>query len=367
MHKMSTFEYAYIVRELAPQVVNKHFSRMRKVAEDTYRMKIGTCEILVQPGVRLHTTRYIETAENPDQLVSKIEKELDNRRLTVLEQIHNDRLVSFGFDNGIALIFEMFGEGNAILVKDGKTVCAMRYEKWSDREIRAGSEYKFPKASTLATASGSASTPGELERTEKYIIVSMMKLPLGKEYAAEALKRAGIPEKTAGTDLSDANFSRLKGILNEMIAEAKPRVFYQSGEVLVDEKSGKEGEKSKSAQSKPFEFALTSLTNYIDLGMEERLFNTLSDAADEYYANSEMPDPELEKLQKRLEKQFERKELLLLEEKSFREKGDLMYAEYDKIDEIIKEARAGKFEDVEKKYKGKKPDLREKSIEVELD
>ena len=91
------------------------------------------------------SVRYIEEAEANDQLVEKISKELDNARLISLKQINNDRIISFDFEKA-SLIFEMFGKGNIVLVKDGITVCAYRYESWSDREIKKKNPYKPPKS-----------------------------------------------------------------------------------------------------------------------------------------------------------------------------------------------------------------------------
>jgi predicted ribosome quality control (RQC) complex YloA/Tae2 family protein len=118
MHKMNNLEYSFIVNELTLKVVGKHFNRIRKLSENIYRMKIGTTEIICELGMRLHETMLIEKTEQTDKFVEKAGKELDNARLTSIIQVNKDRIVSFVFDN-TSLVFEMFGEGNAILVRDG--------------------------------------------------------------------------------------------------------------------------------------------------------------------------------------------------------------------------------------------------------
>lgn len=334
MHKMSNLEYFFLVNELAPRVVGKHFSRIRKIAEGIYRMKIGDCEIICQPGVRIHETRYLEEAAEPDKFVEKVEKELDNAKLISLEQVNNDRIVSFNFDKG-SLVCEMFGDGNIILVRDGKTVCAYRYESWSDREIKAGSSYSPPK--TVPST--------KLELSEKYVIVSLTKLPLGKEYAMEALSRARIDEKKPGDQLSRDELARLERAISEIRSSARPYVFYHQ-------------ETGNAA-----DFALAPLSAYSD--MEKKEFATLGEAADEYYTKAEQPNPRLEKLQKRLEKQREHLAELAGEEKENRAKGDFIYANYEEIEKLLGLAKSGKFEELEKKHKGK-IDKKEKSAEVEI-
>ncbi|MCI0503714.1 NFACT family protein [Candidatus Micrarchaeota archaeon] len=331
MHKMSNLEYSFIVRELGQALNGKHFGRIRKIGGSTYRMKIAGLEVICELGVRLHATKYIEPAES-DKFTEKVEKELDNARLSEIKQINNDRIVSFAFDKG-ELVFEMFGDGNAILVKDGKTVCAHKYESWSDRDIKAGAPYKPPKTAPA----------GRLEVTDKYIIVSLMKLPLGKDYAMEALSRAEIDEKAPGNSLSGNRILALEQEIAKLQSEAKPVAFSEGGKIA--------------------DFALARLSKYSKLETSEP--KTLSEAADEYYAHVVKTNPKLEKLKERYDKQAERLAELREEEKANKEKGDFIYANYQKAEDIIALAKAGKEQELEKKHNGKM-DKKEKSVEADL-
>jgi len=323
MHKMTNLEYSFITSEISALMVGKHFSRIRKIDDGIYRMKIGTFEILCELGVRLHITKYMDETQPHDKFVQKLEKELDNAKLLEIKQINNDRIISFDFDRA-SLVFEMFGKGNIILVKDGTTVAAFKYESWSDREIKVGSPYKPPSNVPLE----------KLVPTDKYIIVSLMKLPLGKEYVQEALSRSNIDEKTPGSKLNPEQLKELEMQLDTIKSPASP-YLYKSGE-------------------KPVEFSLAKFSSLSEFTMEET--KSLSEAADEYYKNVDAPNLELEKLQKRLEKQKERVELLKEEEISYKEKGDYIYAHYAEVQQVIEDAKAGKGE-LNKK---------EKSVEAEI-
>ncbi|MFH0884692.1 MAG: NFACT family protein [Candidatus Micrarchaeota archaeon] len=331
MHKMSNLEYSFLVSELSRQLNGKHFGRIRKVGDGIYRMKIAGIEIICELGVRIHSTRYIEPADS-DKFTEKAEKELDNARLIEIKQINHDRILSFVFDKG-ELIFEMFGQGNAIFVKDGKTLCAHKYESWSDREIKVGSPYKPPKTAPSQM----------LEVTDKYIIVSLMKMPLGKDYALEALSRVKIDEKAPGNSLSGNQILKLEQEITNLAAQAKPVAFFKEGKMA--------------------DYSLATLSSYKEL--ETRPYPSLSEAADEYYAHAEKPNPKLEKLQERLEKQRERLSQLTLEEKAGKETGDYIYANYQKAEEIISLAKSGKQDELEKKFNGKM-DKKEKSVEADL-
>jgi predicted ribosome quality control (RQC) complex YloA/Tae2 family protein len=324
---MNNLEYSFLADELARGLAGKHFSRIRKLGDNIYRMKIGTFEIIAELGVRIHLTRYLEEAASGDKFTEKIGKELDNARLAGVFQMNRDRILRFDFDKG-SLIFEMFGDGNAILVRDGKTVCAHRYESWSDREIKAGSPYQAPR-----------NVPSEkLEITDRYIIVSLTRLPLGKEYALEVLSRLAIDEKTPASALSGNKIVSIEREIDSIKSSAKPFGFFENGKMA--------------------DFALARLSRYAKL--ECREFPTLSGAMDEYYSGLEAPNPRLEKLLERLEKQKERLAILIGEEKEFRSRGDFIYEKYAEVERIILLAKTGKFDE------NAKVDKKEKSVEVEL-
>lgn len=325
---MTNLEYSFLVNELAP-LTGKHFDRIKKITDGIYRMKIANYEILCELGVRIHFTKYIEQTTETDKFAEKVAKELDNAKLLAIIQVNNDRIVLFNFDKA-QLIFEMFGDGNAILVKDGLTVAAVKYQSWTGREIKPGSQYLPPKNVPSTT----------LELSDKYVIVSLMKLPLGKDYVAEALVRAKIDEKKPGNLVSDSEKNKLESELDKLKKETIPILF--------------------SDNSKIVDYSLVRLSKYSALTAQE--FKTLSDAADEYYSKAEKPNPKLEKLLSRLEKQQERLEELLQEEKDFKSQGDFIYANYEQIESIIQLAKAGKFDEL----KDAKIDKKEKSVTSQL-
>ncbi|MBU1165700.1 NFACT family protein [Candidatus Micrarchaeota archaeon] len=330
MHVMSNLEYSFAISELS-ELIGKHFSRIRKLREDTYRMKIGNTEIICELGVRLHKTNYIEEKDTDDKFVQKVAKELDNAKLLSIEQVNNDRIIAFNFHNG-RLIFEMFGNGNAILVRDGITVCSSKTESWSDRDTRAGVEYKTPANTGSENLAMLAKKP---ELTDRYAIVVLMKLPFGKQYALEALTRLNIDEKKPLNMLNEQEIEAIDAELAKIRDHAKPRVFYQS--------------------EKPIEFSLANLSQFD--GFEKKEFDTLGMAADEYYQNMDQADPELEKLVKRLRVQEQHLQSLIDEEKTSREKAEIIYNNYAFVEERIMLARTGKLAGIDKK---------EKSFEIEI-
>jgi len=308
---MFALEYGYLVKELQ-SLVGKRFSKIAKV-ESGYKMKVGDADILCKPGIRFHVTKYIEEAGEADNFIEKTRKELKGKILKGIEQVNNDRILMFDFGE-LKLYFEMFAKGNIVLVKNGKTVSALRYEQWKDREIKPNRQYKPPKP------------PAEKIEdviSGNYIIVSLLKLPIGKLYAAELLVRAGIDEKTPGNTLSEEQVKKLEKSLVEMKKEFKPYVFYED--------------------ENPVDFGLLKLSE------NAKEMKTLSEAADEYYwkAVPEEKNVELEKLEDRLKKQEEYLEKLKTEEKEYREKGDYIYSNYQKIEKLLENAKKEKKREIE--------------------
>ncbi|MFH1520085.1 MAG: NFACT family protein [Candidatus Micrarchaeota archaeon] len=323
---MTNLEYSFLVDELSPKITGKHFNRIKKLNDGIYRMKIANYEILCELGVRIHLTKYIEQTSETDKFTEKVAKELDNAKLLAITQVNHDRIVLFDFDKA-QLIFEMFSDGNAILIRDGKTIAAVKYQSWTGREIKSGSQYSPPK---------NIPTSG-LELSDRYVIVSLMKLPLGKDYVIEALSRAKIDEKKQGNQIDSSEKKKLEYELEKIKKETTPLLFVDGSKII--------------------DYGLTPMSKYSTFTIQES--QTLSDAADEYYSKAEKLNPKLEKLLSRLEKQQERLMELLQEEKDFKANGDFIYANYAIIENIIQLATVGKFDELNAQI-----DKKEKSVTV---
>ncbi len=336
MRSMLAVEYGYLVKELQP-LIGKRFSKIAKV-KSGYKMKIGSADLTCRPGIRLYITKYIEEAEDVDAFVEKARKELKGKILKGIEQINNDRNLVFDFGE-LKLYFEMFAKGNLVLVKNGKTISALRYETWSDREIKSNREYKSPKV------------PAEKIEdviSANYIIVSLLKLPLGRSYVEEIFARTGIDEKTPGIELSKDEINKIKQTIEEMKKEFKPYIFYEN--------------------EKPVDFGLLKFSKYKELETKE--FETLSEAEDEFYFNEPKAEkkPGIERIERRLNKQEEYLKQLKENEKELKEKGDFIYSNYQEIEKILEIAQNSSLDEIEEKLSKYKAKLnkKEKRIEIEI-
>jgi len=326
MRKMEYVEYEFLIRELKT-LINKRFERFRKTDENFYILKIQDKEIAIDLGVRMNITKYIQKSE-ADWLCEKIDKELDNKKVVNVEIYKNDRIVSFEFEYGYRLIVECFAKGNIILTKDGIILIAHTEREWSTRKIKKEEVYKEPD---------SISTK-ELELSDKYIIVSMIKLQLGKAYCKYILEMLNIDEKKPGKELTKKEVESIENEIGRIKTDPHPYLLKEDQKIV----------------------------DYSIIKIQENAFETptLSEAIDEYYWNNkEEENPKLEKLKKRLMEQKEK--LIEIEEQmeEYKKNGDAIYQNFQKINLVLESTKGKRMDELEKEMKVNK---KEKKIEIEI-
>ena len=326
MRSLERFEYWYILNELNG-VKGKHFTKAYFLGGKRIRLKFEDTNIIVDLGVRINIAKKIEEKSEKNHFTDHIRKALENKTVKEVYLHNGDRVVVFDFGDE-QLIFEMFAEGNAVFVKNGRIESVFRNETWKDRSLKRGEEYRFPQGG-----------PQELEKniSEKYIIISLISL-LGKRYAKLVLERCGIEEKTPGERLKKDEVEKIKNEIEKLKKEAKPYGFFENN-VLVD-------------------FGLAKFTENF------REYRTLSEVCDEYYLNlsEEKESKEVEKLRRAIEKQ---KEIIAEYEKKAEEAegtAKVLLERYDYIEKIIHDARGERESEFLKKI-GAKLDKKEKKVE----
>lgn len=338
MREMYGIEYWYLAQELNRILANKRFQKIQKIADGIYRLRFEKNDVICELGKGIYITKYIEETEEADNFVEKVRKELKNWRLVEVKQLNNDRIIEFRFD-GFSIIFEMFREGNVILLKDNLMIAVLKKESWAARELKPGKEYKPPPQ-----------PPESLEDaiSVKPIIVSLFKLSFGREYAEEILNNCRIHERTPGNEIDEKGIANIKKEIEKIRKTPGPYVFFED--------------------DKPVNFGITKFSKYNN----SEKYETLSEAADKYYHEAvviEEEPEEIKKLKRRLEKQEEYLENLKKEEAELKKTGDWFYENYEFVDKIIKEAREigiNNLEKLKEKYSIRKINKKEKTIEIEV-
>ncbi len=252
-----------------------------------------------------------ETPLEPSMFVMFLRKRFGGRRIVKFEQIDFDRIVRFQMDNGYELIFELFSEGNVIVVKDGVIERAYREREWRHRAVLRGEEYVPPpqKHSPLGE------DVCEVVNSSRYDVVRTLALEfnLGR-YAEEACIRAGVEKNKKG--LEEDECKRIK--------EAICSLFnFQGGYLYEDFFSP---------------FPLSGRTPV-------KILPTFNDALREYGKKKASGESEeVLRLRRRMEEQKKLAEEFSREEERARKIGDLIYGHFQEIAELLEKARRGEVE-----------------------
>ena len=139
MYSLSALEYKIILKDISQ--IKGRFEKAY-MQENRFRMKIGKYKISAILPFALYIGDNQEKGAN--FLSQKLRKELKGKWFEGAEQINDDRIIRFNFSEGYAIVFEMFGKGNIVLLKDNIILIALHERDWGTRSIRKGKTYVPP-------------------------------------------------------------------------------------------------------------------------------------------------------------------------------------------------------------------------------
>jgi len=147
MQKMSGADLAYVLLELA-SLQGKRIARIRKTADGIFLFKIGSEELLFQPGVRLHLTRQaLSATDAPDGFVGFLRKNLEGKTAQEIKRVEGERIVEIVTRSKERLVFELFRKGNLVLVGEDRLIYAcLQKDDAGGRIVARGEKYEYPKA-----------------------------------------------------------------------------------------------------------------------------------------------------------------------------------------------------------------------------
>ncbi|WP_461864709.1 ribosome rescue protein RqcH [Thermococcus sp.] len=330
--EMSSVDIKYIVEELQKLIG----SRVDKIYHDggeiriKLRTKEGRQDLILEAGKRIHITSYIKEAPKmPSSFTMLLRKHLSGRFIDAIEQHDFDRIVRIRIGD-YTLVGELFKKGNIILLDpENRVLAALKYEEFKDRVIKPKAEYRLPPARENPVDI-SWDRFREIIQSEGIEIVRALarKLNMGGLYAEEILLRAGI-EKTRKADELDEDELRLifETMKSVFTGEPKPNIVYENGKML---------------DVLPVE--LKWYERY-----EKRYFKTFSEALDEYFGKITVEKAKIERTRKleqkkkqimaTLRKQEEQMKGFEIEAQKNQEIGDLIYANFTFIDNLLRELR----------------------------
>ncbi|MCQ6253941.1 ribosome rescue protein RqcH [Methanocaldococcus sp.] len=299
----------------------------------------GSREVVISVGKYKYitlTNYEREKPKLPPSFAMLLRKYLKNAKLIKIEQVNFDRIVIFHFEvkgEVYKLIAELFGEGNIILLNsEDVIILPLRIERWSTRNIVPKEKYKFPPQKPLNPYNLDFSIAYEVFKdyflenkgVECVRLISRV-FGLGGLYAEEICERVGIDKKKK--NLSEEEIKKLfetsKNLFNEIFNNKKPQIVLKDGEY--------------------FDVVPIDLKKYQNL--EKKYYNSFLEAVDNYFAKF-LFSVEIKKEKSKIEREIERQENILKRQletlNKYKEeseknqiKGDLIYANYQIVEELL--------------------------------
>ncbi len=313
--------------------------------DDLIRLKLrdfdrGRIELFIEVGERkrIHTVtpdRVPDAPERPPNFAKMLRNRIAGGTLVAIEQYGFDRILSLQFereDSTSTIVVELFGDGNvAVLDADGTVIDALRTVRLQSRTVAPGSPYEFPAERVDPLTIDYSTFQTRMNESESDLVRTLAtQLELGGDWAEELCTRAGVSKTKAIADATATEYEALYWELDALGDRLQngpltPQIYYEDGEpidvtpVPMEEYAGRE--------TTEFEMFTEALDQY---------FSEL-DAAEDSTETPARPEfeAEIEKYQRIVNQQQGAIENFEAQAEAYRERAELVYAHYDRIDELL--------------------------------
>jgi predicted ribosome quality control (RQC) complex YloA/Tae2 family protein len=273
-----------------------------------------------------------EMPQQPSSFAMMLRKRVMNARVAAVRQQGFDRIVVLTLekDGTFDLILELFGDGNAILVKDGAIVQPLTSRTWKHRDVKAKMEFSFPPPVPDVRTLEAPELLGILRSSDSDLVRTIAtRLNVGGRYSEEVCARTGLPPDSMASSLTDEQSEAVRGMVKELIREAT-----LSGKGLLVSRDGI-----------PEDVVPLTMKTYAGLSSEE--FGSFSEAVEAYVARKPAArkekrpeaDKDLGKIKRRVAQQEAAVMRLQDEAREAQIAGDELFAQYADVDKAISEAR----------------------------
>ncbi|CAD6494090.1 MAG: hypothetical protein CHKLHMKO_00622 [Candidatus Argoarchaeum ethanivorans] len=350
---ISSIDTVVVASELSNLIVGAKIGKIYQHSPDEIRIVLrvtgsGRSDLVIEAGRRIHLTKYPKESEKvPQPFPMLLRKHLTGGRITKIEQYDFDRIIKIGVERAgvkTVLLCEFFARGNIVLLnEENHIILPLKSINYKDRAIRGGQIYELPQPQLNPQTVTVEELTGIFTASNTDVVRTLAtRLNLGGVLSEEVCLRAGIDKSTSATKMSHEYCEKIYSALLDLMLPLSankfvPQVVKQDG-VNID--------------VLPFE-----LRQYKDF--EKIYFSSINDALDEYYGKSEIkkiitPKKTRQGLYvRRLAQQEASLEKFNKQEEKLTSTGELLYAEYCLIDDILTTIRGARekgysWEDIKK-------------------
>jgi len=328
--EMSAFDILAVVSEMQPLVggyLDKVFHWDRKNV--LLRVNVpgtGRREVVILDLKWLYLSKERpEVPETPSQFAVHARKLLSNAKITMIRQHQFDRIVVIESDReeGYQLVIELFGEGNLLIVSQGKIVNCLFSKTWKHRDVRPGADYSFPPSRFNPGAQDVGAFQEAMRGSNADVVRTLATaINLGGQYGEELCLRAGLDKTRKAKDLSEEETDRLRSELEKLLQA----VQLNPSPTLA------------SKNSLPVDVTPVELLQYQDADKER--FATHSEALAAFVERAgrlkqRAENPEIQRLARQIEQQTAAREALKVEASEHTLQAEGIYAHYQDVSSFL--------------------------------
>ena len=357
---MSNVDINAICFELNSLLEGTRVDKSFQPTNDTVIMRFhvkgtGRVDLIFQAGVRIHTTQYpLDNPKIPPSFPMVLRKHLKGANVVSIKQHHFDRVVEIQMkkEKTFTLIIELFSKGNIILLdEDDNIILPLKRKQWSDRDISSKREYKFPPKRGMNPLELEISELKDLfENSDTDLIRTLARSGLGGTYSEEIVLRSNIDKTKPAVNLSDEEIDTIYETINSIFKPLKnhsltPNIVKNIDNSSVEDLNAENEDTEKETTEKDVLPLELELYNDNDKYNKE-YFDTFNVAADEFFSKKVKNEikgvqetawgKKVGKYSKRLKIQEETLEGFKKTIEDSKKKGDLLYAYYSQIENLLK-------------------------------
>ncbi len=297
--------------------------------------KTGKYDLIAEAGRRLHISSHPrESPKLPPAFAMILRKYMMGGRITAIRQRGFDRIVDIEVIRAgekTVLVVEIFAKGNVILL-DGerKIIMPLKSSRMKDRDVLRGEIYEYPQSQLNPLTLTEEELARLFAASDKDLVRTLAtQTNIGGMYAEEVCLIAGIDKNRVAKSLVG---SEVHLLLNGIKTLFKPLV------------EGKLRPHIVRAEGKDVDVLPLELKKYD--GYEKVYFDTFNKALDEYFGARTISEIKAAATEKKVEKSGPLERRLKQQEDAIAKfdkdeadnvrKGEIVYADYQQIEDIIK-------------------------------
>jgi len=330
--------------------------------DDLVRLKMrdfdrGRVELLIEvrDPKRVHVAdpgRVPDAPGRPPNFAMMLRNRLSGGDFAGVEQFEFDRILTFRFERDDAntlVVVELFGDGNvAVLNEDREVISSLDTVRLKSRTVAPGAQYGYPESRFDPLVADYDAFAAAMDDSDTDLVRTLAtQLNFGGLWGEELCTRAGVEKTKAIADAGDPEYEALFGVVEELRTRLKegdldPRV-YRDEEGRVVDVSPVPMEERSALDPEAFDSFNAALDSYFhELEAEE------APGSGDGGGGRDRPDfeAEIEKKERIIAQQEGAIESFEEQARAERERAELLYANYDLVDEVLSTVREAREDDV---------------------